>query len=89
MRLLNENDVYKLFNRRGMAQLHVGDIDVLPRVDAKEVIHAKWIRRPSNSSQVYCSNCAMILKGIAEGFYYCFYYCPNCGAKMDLEETND
>ena len=84
-RLLNESDVYALFDRRGMAQLHVGHIDVLPRVDAKPVVHARWIIRPSNPKQVYCSKCAMILEGVARGFFYC----PNCGVKMDEEEDND
>lgn len=36
-RYIAENDVYNLFNARGVAQLHVADIDVLPRVDAVEV----------------------------------------------------
>ena len=51
--------------------------------DIKPVVHGRWIKRPSNSNQVYCSECAMILDGIAAGFYFC----PNCGAKMDLEEN--
>lgn len=42
----------------------------------------KWVVRPSNPEQVYCSECAMILAGVARGFFYC----PNCGAKMDKEE---
>jgi hypothetical protein len=36
-RYIKEKDIYNLFNARGVAQLHVGDIDVLPRVDAVEV----------------------------------------------------
>ena len=36
-RLIAENDIYALFDKNGMARLHVGDIDVLPRVDAVEV----------------------------------------------------
>ena len=35
--LLNENDVYALFARNGIARLHVADIEALPRVDAVEV----------------------------------------------------
>jgi hypothetical protein len=81
-RLIRENDVYALFAPNGMAHLHVGHIDVLPRVDARPVVHANWVVRPSNPEQVYCSECAMILAGVARGFFYC----PNCGAKMDKEE---
>lgn len=32
-RLIAENDVYALFGRTGKAELHVADIDLLPRVD--------------------------------------------------------
>ena len=36
-RLIDANDVYKLFDKNGMARIHVGDIDTIPRVDAVEV----------------------------------------------------
>lgn len=36
-RLIDENDVYSLFEQNGTVRLHVGDIDVLPRVDAVEL----------------------------------------------------
>ena len=42
-RLLDEDDVYALFAPNGTARLHVADIDVLPRVDAVEVVHGRWI----------------------------------------------
>lgn len=48
-------------------------------VEAVAVVHGRWIENPDNQNQVYCSHCNMILEGIAIGFYYC----PNCGAKMD------
>lgn len=60
-RLLNESDVYALFDRRGMAQLHVGDIDVLPRVEAKPIVRARWISRPGTLGDWYCSNCGGVL----------------------------
>lgn len=41
MRLIDENDVYALFEPSGKANLHVGDIDVLPRVDAVPVCRCK------------------------------------------------
>lgn len=36
-RLIDVNDVYKLFDKNGMARIHVADIDLIPRVDAVEV----------------------------------------------------
>ena len=42
-RLLDEDDVYALFAPNGTARLHVADIDALPRVDAVEVAHGRWI----------------------------------------------
>ena len=85
MRLLNENDVYALFAQNGIARLHVADIDALPRVDAKEVVHGWWNRRKSSHSQTgfvdQCSVCqfALVHLGCKTN------YCPNCGAKMDSE----
>lgn len=40
-RLVNVNDVYSLFDRDGTAKLHVADIDLIPRVDAVEVVRCK------------------------------------------------
>ena len=59
-----------------------GELRVAPAADVVEVKHGRWIVRPRNSEQVYCSECGVILDGVAE----CFSYCPNCGTKMDKEE---
>ena len=40
--LIEANDVYALFDANGMARLHVGDIDVIPRVDAMEVTRCEY-----------------------------------------------
>ena len=81
-RYINENEIYALFNRRGQALLHVGDIDVLPRADAVEVVHGRWIELGSDDTDDFrwkCSNCNEVR------FEYPGRdnYCPNCGAKMD------
>ena len=80
-RYIDENDVYKLFDARGVARLHVGDIDVLPRVDAMEVVHGQWVMKETMikspfAKNMYCSVCL-------EETYYAHNYCPNCGAKMN------
>lgn len=56
-----------------------GEVRIAPAADVVEVKHGHWIFSPSNSEQVYCSECALILDGVAE----VFSYCPNCGTKMD------
>jgi len=80
-RYIAENDVYNLFNARGVAQLHVGDIDVLPRVIFTPKIEADWILEREKDTFGYtihwkCSNC----QKRAETPYD---YCPHCGAKME------
>lgn len=55
-----------------------------PAADVAPVIHGKW--KCLNSTQKhFCSECGMDFD-----LYACFRklynYCPNCGAKMDLEE---
>ena len=74
--LINVNDVYSLFDKSGMARLHVGDIDVIPRVDAVPVVHGRWILRYDG---YYCSNCGIgaVYAGVK------LNYCPNCGSKND------
>lgn len=74
--LINVNDVYSLFDKSGIARLHVGDIDVIPRVDAVPVVRGRWILRHDG---YYCSNCGIgaVYAGVK------LNYCPNCGSKMD------
>ena len=80
-RLLDENNVYALFAPNGIARLHVADIDVLPRVDAVEVVHGRWIDTPDEMTKYKCDNPKC-------GFpsFVPWNYCPNCGAKMDSED---
>lgn len=83
-RLLDEDDVYALFVPNGTAQLHVADIDVLPRVDAVEVVHGQW-------DDGDCTACGFDIRDLIDGesefrnwVWEGIPYCPNCGAKMDL-----
>ena len=55
-RYIEENEIYNLFNARGVAQLHVGDIDVLPRVEIKEVVRGRWEEADDGDGAV-CSVC--------------------------------
>lgn len=67
-------------------------VDDAPAVDAEPVRHGRWERMDEycNHSKTFrCSVC----KGNVEYSYFtrfCEYdYCPNCGAKMDLEVQDD
>lgn len=84
-RYINENEIYALFNQRGQASLHVGDIDVLPRVEVKEVVHGRWTVK---GQDVFCSHCDKESGYNHWGASAFSDYCPHCGAKMDLEEQN-
>lgn len=60
------------------------EIQALPAEDAAPVIHAKWLESVSFESGFWvCSNCSFVSEAIAAPKLY--NYCPNCGAKMDLE----
>lgn len=60
----------------------------LPAADVEEVKHGKWIEYP-RAHYFKCSECketvpykkAVLIRGKRK-----YKYCPNCGAKMDLED---
>lgn len=56
-------------------------LNTLPVVDAVEVVHGRWIDRPTMKGQVYCSECATLEKETDSN--YRSRRCPHCGAKMD------
>lgn len=67
-------------------------IKSLPAADVEPVVHGRWISLTDCSNAgVYCSICHK--KVYKEDYAWCNRknkvrspYCPNCGAKMDLEE---
>ena len=61
------------------------DIDRMPAVDAVEVVHGRWEARTDAIGFVRCSVCrdCNIYDEWADGQKW--NYCPNCGARMDLE----
>ena len=62
---------------------------IAPTVEAVPVVHGRWIptyhtyyNRDGEckiADEWHCSECEIYSKGE-------WHYCPNCGAKMDLEE---
>ena len=56
-------------------------VNETPTVDAVEVVHGRWIE------DTYCSNCRWFAEDEEGHIVQSFHnYCPNCGAKMDLED---
>ena len=70
-------------------------IEELPAADVAPVMHGRWISLTDCSNAgVYCSICHK--KVYKEDYAWCNRknkvrspYCPNCGAKMDLEGGTD
>lgn len=68
---------------------HAERIKALPAADVAPVVHGRWVDRIVDENEViqpwmkryYCSEC---LEGGSQSW---FKFCPNCGAKMDEEET--
>ncbi len=85
-------------NRYPGKRLAIDSINGQPLADVREIKHARWRGRYFFSPQTkmhdiemgVCSNCGYECSFDADtGIGYMDYnYCPNCGAKMDLEEQN-
>ena len=64
-------------------------IDCTPTVDAVEVVHGKW-EDFCGDKMCCCSVCKAEFDNTCNEIHDEWYYCPNCGAKMDLKgETNE
>ena len=70
-------------------------IELLPAADVAEVKHGKWLNFYNDFSTAECSECAECFevspdekpkKEFFEAFKEFYHYCPNCGAKMGLED---
>ena len=53
-------------------------LNQFPAADVAPVRHGKWLHRKNGVA--YCSECE--IDAVEDGTEYC----PNCGAKMDLED---
>ena len=73
---LQDSDLFNTTERQLRA------IRELPAADVAEVVHGRWIWNEEGEidwEQFYrCSNCR-------DKEYWESNFCPNCGAKMDLE----
>ncbi|MBR5607739.1 MAG: hypothetical protein IKW44_05055 [Bacteroidaceae bacterium] len=72
----------------GVEAVDIVDVDAIPAADVAPVVHGRW-KKHIDQDEFWdsmefekCSICGTL--------HYCAYnYCPNCGAKMDLEGTSN
>lgn len=69
----------------------ISTISVVPVIDAEPVRHGKWMNvcemlPPEYHDNKRCSVCANFALHDRLGRVRMSCYCPNCGAKMDLED---
>lgn len=67
----------------GLADCIAFEIAKLPVADVAPVKHGKWIRMDNDGEAI--SECS-VCKFPVSTFWNESTYCPNCGAKMDLED---
>lgn len=58
----------------------------IPAANVEPVRRGKWLDCEAHNDIEQCSECGMIFSYPS---YYGYKFCPNCGAKMDLEDEND
>lgn len=63
-------------------------INSVPAADVATVRHGRWIMRGGRRYCAECGNRACVTRD-SDDFWYTVGtdYCPNCGAKMDLEDV--
>ena len=62
------------------------EIRKLPDADVEPVRHGRWIVPPPPDAYTYCKVVCSECHKVAGK--HKTVYCPNCGAKMDLEDEN-
>ena len=91
MRLIDAEEIERLFNEqieRGATDLFDAFEDALQdaqTVDAVPVVHGQWIE---GHDYLKCPECGVMVQRDFTFFDAGDWnFCPNCGAKMDLEEN--
>lgn len=64
----------------------VDRVENFPAADVAPVKHGKWIYEEIENSLLFWLNCSVCgWKSLDQSVSIAYHYCPNCGAKMDLE----
>ena len=65
----------------------INAVELIPAADVAPVVHGWWKYEPptiNTYAMLKCSKCGWWT--LDESVCNAYRYCPNCGAKMDLEE---
>ena len=93
MRLIDADVLMAYCNNQTEKTIAANDIARFPAVDAAPVVHGEWIGYYEEhvpltngipAGSCFCSICSAWLVAPDE-YGTPGYYCPNCGAKMDLK----
>ena len=68
-----------------LAQLEEYGVSLGEKADVMKVRHGRWVNTHSDSEFAQCSLCKYPV--YAAWIWNLTNYCPNCGAKMNLEES--
>lgn len=80
--------------------IHIADLydtfGDIPAADVAPVVHGRWLNFYNDFTVAECDQCASQFEvtfdgeangALWNGFKQFYKYCPNCGAKMDKEES--
>lgn len=93
VRLIDADALMEVYTRHEFSS-DMGDaieiLDNFSTMDAVPVRHGKWTRE-NNYGIWKCSECGCKInrKYPLKGNIWNYYYCPNCGAKMDEERKEE
>lgn len=75
----------------GLADCIAIEIEGLPAADVEPVRHGRWLDYMCRDW--HCSECGEKISKVRNVDGYCYddkpNYCPNCGAKMELEDNHE
>lgn len=93
MRLIDADTIpyceYDLDNYHSFCAVEDEVIAEMPTIEAEPVKHGQWniIECDKEKGTVFVEcECGAVFKLSLFDFGLCYNYCPNCGAKMDLED---